>query len=150
MKIILKKEVAKLGHEGEIVKVKDGYAVNYLVPQGLAAVATPAVIRQYEETVRQRAHKEAALQAAAEALAAKISSLLVKVAVKVSENGRIYGSITTIQLAEALAAAGIEGADKKNIVLLTEGIKELGIYEAEYKCYKEVKGVFKFEVIAEA
>ncbi len=149
MEVILKKDVANLGHADEVVKVKAGYAINYLVPQGFAAVATPSALKQHAETVRQRAHKEAKLVAEAEALAAKVSSLLVKVAVKVSETGKIYGSVTTAQLADALVAAGIESADKKNITITAEDVKELGIYEADYKCYKSVKGTFKFEVVAE-
>ncbi len=148
MEIILKKDVAHLGQEGEVVKVKAGYALNYLIPFGYAIAATPSAIKQHEETVRQRAHKEAARVAAAQELAAKISSMLVKVAAKVSENGKIYGSVTTAQLADALVAAGVE-VDKKDIIVVSEDVKELGVYEAEVKCYKDVKGTFKFEIVAE-
>ena len=95
MEIILKKDVANLGHADDVVKVKSGYALNYLVPQGYATIATPSALKQHAETVRQRAHKEAAKIAAAQELAAKISSVLVKVSAKVSESGKIYGSITT-------------------------------------------------------
>ena len=140
MEIILKKEVASLGHADDIVKVKAGYALNYLIPQGYAILATESAKKQHAETVRQRAHKEAKLVADAEALA-------VKVAAKVSENGKIYGSITTAQLADALVAAGLE-VDKKDITILSP-VKELGEFEAEVKCYKNVKGTFKFEVVAE-
>ena len=83
MKIILKKAVANLGEVDEIVEVKNGYAINYLVPQGYAIVATPSNLKQHEETLRQRAHKEAKKVADAEALAAKIAAQTVKVAVKV-------------------------------------------------------------------
>ncbi len=148
MEIILKKDVANLGQADDVVKVKSGYALNYLIPQGYATVATPSALKQHAETIRQRAHKEAAKLAAAQELAAKISSVLVKVSAKVSESGKIYGSITTVQLAEALAAAGIE-VDKKDITIVSEDTKELGIYEAEVKCYKDVKGTFKFEIVAE-
>lgn len=148
MEIILKKDVANLGHADDVVKVKAGYAINYLVPQGMAVVATPSALKQHAETIRQRAHKEAAKIAAAQELAAKISSVLVKVSAKVSENGKIYGSVTTAQLAEALAAAGIE-VDKKDVSVVSEEVKTLGVYDAEVKCYKDVKGAFKFEVIAE-
>jgi len=148
MEIILKKDVANLGHADDVVKVKSGYALNYLVPQGFATVATPSALKQHAETVRQRAHKEAAKIAAAQELAAKISSVLVKVSAKVSESGKIYGSITTAQLAEALAAAGIE-VDKKDIAVVSEDAKELGVFDAEVKCYKDVKGAFKFEIVAE-
>ena len=125
MEIILKKDVANLGHADDVVKVKTGYAVNYLIPQGFATLATPSALKQHQETLRQRAHKEAKKVADAEALAAKVSSMLIKVAVKVSESGKIYGSVTTAQLAEALAAAGAE-VDKKDITILAEEVKELG------------------------
>ena len=84
----------------------------------------------------------------AEALAAKIAAVSVKVSAKVSENGKIYGSITTAQLADALVAAGVE-VDKKDITILSKDVKETGTFEAEVKCYKNVKGTFKFEVVAE-
>ena len=148
MEILLKKDVANLGYAGEIVTVKTGYALNYLVPQGYASVATESVKKQYAETLRQRAHKEAKLVADAEALAAQIAAQTVKVAVKVSESGRIYGSVTTAQLADALVAAGLN-VDKKDITILAEEVKELGTYEASVKLYKAIKANFNFEVVAE-
>ena len=147
MEILLKKDVANLGYAGEIVKVKAGYAVNYLGPQGFATVATESVKKQHAETLRQRAHKEAKLVADAEALAAKLAEQTLKVAVKVSESGKIYGSVTSAQLAEALQAAGLD-IDKKNITIPSD-IKELGTYEAAVKIYKGIKGAFKFEVVSE-
>lgn len=147
MEILLKKDVANLGYAGEIVKVKAGYAVNYLVPQGFATVATESVKKQHAETLRQRAHKEAKLVADAEALAAKLAEQTLKVAVKVSESGKIYGSVTSAQLAEALQAAGLD-IDKKNITIPSD-IKELGTYEAVVKIYKGIKGAFKFDVVSE-
>ncbi len=148
MQIILKKDVANLGHADDVVTVKTGYAMNYLIPQGFAIAATPSALKQHAETIRQRAHKEAKKVSDAEALAASINAVLVKVAAKVSETGKIYGSVTTAQLAEALAGAGIE-VDKKDITILSDDVKELGIYDAEVKCYKAVKGAFNFEVVAE-
>ena len=147
MKIILKKEVTNLGEAGDVVEVKAGYAQNYLIPQGFATVATPSALKQLEETKRQRAHKEAKLVADAEALAAKIEATPVKVAVKVSESGKIYGSVTTAQIEEALKALGIE-VEKKNITI-PEEIKALGEYEGTVKCYKAVKAALKFIVEAE-
>ena len=127
--------------------MKTGYAVNYLIPQGYATLATESAKKVHAENLRQRAHKEAKFRADAEALAAKLAEVVVKVSAKVSENGKIYGSITAAQLAEALVAAGVE-VDKKDITILSP-VKELGEYEAEVKCYKSVKGTFKFEVVAE-
>ncbi len=147
MEIILKKDVANVGHADDIATVKAGYAINYLIPQGYAILATASAKKQHEETIRQRAHKEAKLIADAQALAAKIESVLVKVSAKVSENGKIYGSVTTAQLADALVAAGIE-VDKKDITITSPEVKALGTFDAEVKCYKSVKGAFKFEVVA--
>lgn len=147
MKIILKKEVANLGEAGEVVEVRAGYALNYLIPQGIAIAATPSALKQHEETLRQRAHKEAKLVADAEALAAKIEAMPVKIAVKVSENGKIYGSVTSAQVEEALKNLGIE-VDKKNITL-PDDIKHLGEYEASVKCYKQIKAALKVEVVSE-
>ena len=148
MEIILKKDVAKLGNADDIVTVKSGYALNYLIPQGFAILATESAKKQHAETIRQRAHKEEKLRADAEALAAKLAETLVKVAAKVSETGKIYGSVTTAQLSEALAAAGVE-VDRRDITIVSESVKEVGTYEASVKCYKDIKGVFKFEVVAE-
>ncbi len=147
MKIILKKDVANLGEAGEIVEVKTGYALNYLVPQGYAVIGTSSAIKQHEETIRQRAHKEAKNVAEAQAYAAKISASLVKIACKVNEAGKIYGSVTTAQIAEALVAAGFE-VEKKNIEIVSEEVKEAGVYDAKVKCYKGVYAELKFEVVA--
>ena len=148
MEIILKKDVANLGHADDVVEVKTGYAVNYLIPQGLAIFATPSAKKVLAENIRQRAHKETKLRADAEALAAKLGEVAVKVAVKVSESGKIYGSVTTAQIADALVAAGVE-IDKKDITIVSDSVKELGTYEASVKCYKDIKGTVKFEVVAE-
>ena len=129
MEIILKKDVANLGHADDIVNVKTGYAVNYLIPQGFATLATESAKKVHAENLRQRAHKE------------------VKVTAKVSESGKIYGSVTTAQIADALVALGLN-VDKKDITI-NEAVKELGVYEATVKCYKDIKGTAKFEVVAE-
>lgn len=146
MKIILKKEVANLGEAGEVVEVKTGYALNYLIPQGYATAATASALKQHEETLRQRAHKEAKLVADAQALAAKIEAVEIKLAVKVGESGKLYGAVTSAQVAEVLAAAGIE-VEKKNITIAD--IKELGEFEGKVKCYKGVFAAIKITVVAE-
>ena len=146
MEIILKKEVANLGNADEIVNVKTGYAVNYLIPQGFAILATASAKKVLAENIRQRAHKEAKLVADAEALVAKLAEVTVQLSAKVSESGKLFGAVTTAQVAEALVAKGFE-IDKKDITL--EAVKELGTYEATVKCYKSVKGTVKVEVVAE-
>ncbi|MBR3500739.1 MAG: 50S ribosomal protein L9 [Bacteroidales bacterium] len=144
MKIILKKEVAGLGEALDVVEVKAGYALNYLVPQGFAIVGTPSAIKQNEETIRQRAHKEAKLVADAQAVAAKAEAVAIKIAAKVGEGGKLYGGITAAQVAEALAAAGIE-VEKRNIEV--PEIKALGKFEAKAKFYKGVYATLKIEVV---
>ena len=146
MKIIHKKDVANLGDAGEIVEVKTGYALNYLVPQGFATVGTPSAIKQHEETIRQRAHKEAKMVAEAQARAAQLSATPVEVVVKVGENGKLYGSVTAAQVAAALVEKGFE-LDKKNVTV--PEIKEVGEYEAQIKCYKGVFAAVKVNVVAE-
>ena len=141
MKIILKKEVINLGEAGDVVEVKTGYALNYLVPQGFATVATASALKQHEETLRQRAHKEAKLVADAEAAAAKLSAQEVKLTAKVGENGKLYGAVTAAMVAEAL------GVDKKNVTV--PEIKETGEFEAKVKCYKGVFATVKVLVEAE-
>ncbi len=147
MEIILKKDVENLGYADDIVKVKTGYAVNYLIPKGYATLATPSAKKQHAETLRQRAHKVAKFTADAETLAAKLNETTLTIAVKVSETGTIYGSVNATQIAEALAAQGIE-IDRKNITV--ETIKALGSYEAKVKCYKDIAGTVKLEVISDA
>lgn len=146
VEIILKQDVANLGLKDDIVEVKNGYALNYLIPQGFAIMATPSAKKVHAENLRQRAHKEAKIRQDAEALAAKLAELQLRIAAKASENGKIFGSVGNIQVAEALAAAGVE-VDRKDIEL--EPIKELGSYEATVKCYRDIKGTVKFEVLAE-
>ena len=146
MKNILKKEVANLGEAGDLVEVKSGYALNYLIPQGFASLGTKSAIKQYEETQRQRAHKEAKLVADAEAVAAKIEATPVKVAVKVSESGKLYGAVTNAMGAEALTAAGVE-VDKKNVTV--PDIKELGEFEGKVKVYRQIAATVKVEVVSE-
>lgn len=146
MEIILKQDVNNLGHKDDIVVVKNGYALNYLIPQGMAIMATPSAKKVLAENIRQRAHKEAKIRQDAEALAARINEVELKIAAKMSETGKIFGSVSNIQVAEALAAAGIE-VDRRNIVM--DAVKEAGAYTAEIKCYRDIKATVKFQVVAE-
>ena len=149
MEIILKQDIKNVGYKDDIVKVKDGYAANYLIPQGMAIMATPTAKKIHAENMRQRAHKEQALRDAAEKLAAQLAEVTVKVPAKVSETGKVFGSVNNIQVAEALVAAGFD-IDRKNITLVGEPlIKQVGDYEAVVKCYKDIKATVKLQVVGE-
>ena len=148
MEIILKKNVDKLGYEGEVVTVKPGYARNFLIPQGYAILATTSAKKAHEEVMRQKSHKENQIKEEAEAVAEKLDGLSVKVKAKVGEKDRIFGSITTIALSDALKEEGVD-IDRKSLKIHTEPIKELGTYEATANLHKEVSKDFKFEVVAE-
>jgi len=148
MEVILKQDVAKLGSKDDIVKVKNGFANNYLVPQGLAAIATESARKVHAENQRQRAHKLAKIKADAEVLAAKMQGLTLTIGAKASSTGKIFGSVNTIQLAEALAAKGFE-VERRQITIADEQIKELGKYSAEVKLHRDVKVRIEFEVVEE-
>jgi len=148
MEVILKQDVHNLGYKDDIVTVKNGYGANWLIPQGLAIMATPTAKKIHAENMKQRAQKEQKLRDDANALAAKLNGVTVKVAAKVSSNGKAFGSINNIQVAEALAAQGIE-IDRKNITIAgADSIKEVGVYDAAIKCYRDIKADIKVEVVA--
>jgi large subunit ribosomal protein L9 len=149
MEIILKQDVANLGHKDDIVIVKNGYATNYLIPQGFATMATVSAKKMHAENMRQRAHKEAKYREEATALAAKLEGLVITVGAKASSLGKIFGSVTNIQIAEVLAEKGFE-VERKNISIVGDStVKELGTYDAEVKIYRDIKSSIKFEVVAE-
>lgn len=148
MEVILKKNVDKLGYANEIVTVKPGYGRNFLIPQGYAVLATASAKQAHAEVMKQKAHKESKLVAEAEALAAKLAELTVTISTKAGENGKIFGSVNTVQLSEALKKAGYD-VDRKSLKIKDEPIKEVGTYEAEANLHKGVKPVFKFEVVGE-
>ncbi len=147
MEIILKEDIAGLGYKNDIVKVKDGYGRNYLIPQGKAVIATESAKKVLAENERQRAHKLAKIKADAEAQAVKLNGVKVTISAKVNEDGTIFGGVGAAQVAEALAAKGFE-VDRKAIV--AETVKAVGEYTATINLHKEVKAEVAFEVIAEA
>ena len=146
MEVILKEDVINLGYKNDVVKVKDGYGRNYLIPQGKAVIATESAKKVLAENERQRAHKLAKIKADAEAMAAKFEGVSLTIAAKVSENGTIFGGVGSAQVAEALAAKGIE-VDRKSIVV--ETVKAVGTYSAVINIHREVKAEVAFEVVAE-
>jgi large subunit ribosomal protein L9 len=145
MDVLLKKDVERLGSKDEIVSVKNGYGRNFLIPKGVAILATSSVKKMHAETLKQRAHKDNKLKEEATAALAKLTKKNFTVPAKVGENGKIFGSVTNIQLADALSNEGFK-VERKNINILTNNIKSVGTYEAEISLHKEVSGKITFEV----
>lgn len=148
MDVILKQDIPNLGHKDEIITVKDGYARNYLIPKGMAINATASVRKMHEEILRQRSHKEEQIRLEAESIAEKMKDIRLTIGAKTSTKGKIFGSVNTIQLAEALKEEGFE-VDRKNITIKEELIKEVGSYTATVKLHKEVQVEIPFEIFAE-
>ena len=148
MEVILKKNVDKLGYANEVVTVKPGYGRNFLIPQGYAVLATASAKKAHEEVMRQKSHKESKMLAEAQAVAAKLADVSVSIATKAGVNGKIFGCVDTVQLAEALREAGFD-IDRKSLKIKDEPIREIGSFEAEANLYNGVKQSFKFEVVSE-
>jgi large subunit ribosomal protein L9 len=148
MEVILKQDVEHLGFADDVVKVKDGYARNFLLPRGLAVSATTSEKKQLTETLKQRAHKIAKIKAEAEKMAEGLGDTILKIGAKAGEQGKIFGSVNTIQIADAIRALGFE-VDRKHIKLKGEAIKNLGKYEAEVTFHRDVVRTIPFEVVQE-
>ncbi|WP_298614228.1 50S ribosomal protein L9 [uncultured Odoribacter sp.] len=146
MQIILLTDIANLGHKDDIINVKPGYGRNYLIPQGYAILATESAKKIVAENTKQRAHKEAKLRAEAQELATKLETLKLTIGAKTSSTGKIFGSVNSIMIAEALQAQGYE-IDRKKIML--KDIKEVGTYSAVIKLHRDVKVNVEFEVVSE-
>lgn len=146
MDVLLKNNVDNLGDKDEIVSVKNGYGRNYLIPQGKAVLATESIKKMNAETLRQRAHKAEKIKAEAEKSVAKLEKAKIKVIAKVGENGKIFGSVSNIQVAEALVSAGFE-VERKNIKLIGDAIKTAGKYKANVQLHKEISVEIEFEVV---
>ncbi len=147
MEVILIQDVANLGYKNDIVKVKDGYGRNYLIPNKYAIIANDSNRKQLAENLRQQAKKLAQQLADAQALATRLAALTIEVAVKANEDGKIFGTVTTAQVAEALDKQGI-AIDRKIITI--EPVKELGEAVAIARLHREVKAEIKLNVVAEA
>ncbi len=148
MEVILKKDVEHLGYADDVVRVKDGYARNFLLPRGLAEVATDSNRKQLTETLKQRSHKLAKLKNEAETTANGLEGKILKIGAKVGESGKIFGSVNTIMLADAIKALGFE-VDRKNIKIKGDAIKSVGKYEAEVVFHRDVVRTIAFEVVEE-
>ena len=147
MKIILKENVPSLGYKDDVVEVKDGYGRNYLIPQGLAIIASEAALKRRAEDQKQRAHKLEKIKADAEAAAAALEGVRLTIGAKTSSKGTIFGSVNALQIAEALEKLG-HLVDRK-IIEIKDPVKEVGVYKALIRFHKDVVKDIEFEVIAE-
>lgn len=149
MKIILLQDVPNLGSKDQVLVVKDGYGRNYLIPQKKAQLASESALKVLAENLKQRAHKEAKIKEEATKVAAKLEGVKLVLGAKTSSTGKIFGSVNTIQLAEALEKQGYS-IDRRTITINNEdSIKEIGSYSANIKLHREVSVKIDFEVVSE-
>ena len=148
MEVILKQDIEDLGHIDDIISVKNGYGRNYLIPKGKAIIATQSAKKVLSENIKQRAHKESKLVEEAQDLANKIAKMELTIGAKTSTKGKIFGSVNTIQIAEALTKEGFD-IDRKKILINEDQIKEVGKYKATIKLHREVKVEIEFDVVSE-
>ena len=147
MEVILREDVANLGYKDDIVNVKKGYARNYLIPQGLAIIATESAKKVLAENLRQRAHKIEQIKNEAQELANKMEGVTLTIATKTSSTGTIFGSVTNIQIADALRETGFD--KERTLFVVKDEVREVGSYVAVAKLHKEVSVEIPFEVTAE-
>ena len=149
MEIILTQDVKNLGYKNDIVTVKPGYARNFLIPQGMAILATESARKVLAENMRQQAYKQEKIKKEAEATAAVLEGLSLRIPAKAASTGKIYGSVNNVQIANAIKEAkGIE-IDRKHILVDDDTIKEVGNYKAKVRLHKDVTVEISFEVFAE-
>lgn len=147
MRVILREDVPNLGKSGELVNVKDGFGRNFLLPKKLAVIASETNVRQLEHEKAVITARSAKLKGAAEEAAKKLGSVTVKIARKVGEQDKLFGSVTALDIAEAMAAAGHK-VDRRHLHL-AEPIKAIGNYEVEIRMHREVTAKIKVEVVKE-
>jgi large subunit ribosomal protein L9 len=148
MEIILLQDVARLGSKDDVVSVKNGYGRNFLIPQKLAVIATESAKKVLAENTKQRAHKEAKLKELSLSVADRLKTLQLVIGAKTSSTGKIFGSVNTIMLAEAINNKGFD-IDRKQITISEDSVKEVGNYTAKIKLHKEVIIDLAFEVVSE-
>ncbi len=149
MKVILKQDIAKLGFANDLIEVKNGYARNYLIPQGYAIQGTEQNIKILNEVLKQKAHKAEKIKNDAEAIAASLEAVSLKIGAKTGTSGKIFGSVNAMQVADALKEQANIEIDRKKIMVDGENIKEIGAYVATVNLHREVKAEIKFEVVGE-
>ena len=149
MDIILKQDYASLGYKNDTITVKDGYGRNFLIPQGIAILATERNRKILAEEMRQQAHKAEKIKNEAQEKANALEGLTLRIPAKAGTSGKIFGSVNTVQIANAIKEATNLEIDRKQIVINEDAIKELGTYKAKLKLHKEVQPEIEFEVFAE-
>jgi large subunit ribosomal protein L9 len=149
MDVILKRDIPSLGYATDIVKVRDGYARNYLIPQGIAIMATESNRKMNAETLKQKAFKEDKVRNEAEAMVKLLENVTVKIGAKVASTGKIFGSVNSLQISEALKSQFNYDVDRKKIHLDGDSVKEVGEYKAKVMLHKGVSVMVNFEVFAE-
>ena len=149
MEIILTQDVKNLGYKNDIVNVKPGYARNYLIPQGMAILATESARKVLAENMRQQAYKQEKIKKEAEELAAVLEGLSLRIPAKAASTGKIYGSVNNVQIANAIKEAKGIDIDRKHILVDDDTIKEVGNYKAKVRLHKDVTVEISFEVFAE-
>jgi len=148
MEIILKNDVPNLGYKDDIVTVKNGYAMNYLIPKGMAISATGSARKVHNEILRQKAHKEEKIKKEAQLIADSLKDIALSIGAKTSTKGKIFGSVNAIQIAEALQEKGFN-IDRKSISFKEDQIKEVGTFHARVRLHKEVIVEIPFEIVGE-
>ena len=147
MKIILTQDIKNLGHKDDVVTVKSGYGRNYLIPQGKAKLATEGALKMLAEDIRQREFKLEKIKKDATEMAAKLDGIEITISAKAGSSGKIFGSVTNLQIANALKEKGYD-VDRR--VIAVDDIKNIGSYTADINLFKEVKATVKLEVVASA
>ncbi len=149
MEIILKQDIANLGYENDLVSVKPGYGRNYLIPKGMAIIATESNKKIRDEVIRQKAFKEEKLRKDATEKATVIEGLTVQIPAKAGTSGKIFGSVNAVQIANAMQEQHNLEVDRKKVIVDSSNIKELGKYEAKIKLYKDIEASIHLEVFEE-
>jgi len=147
MKVILKQDVKALGYKDDVVAVKNGYANNFLIPKGMASVASESNMKVLAENLRQAAFKQEKIKQDADKIAGKLNDFNLKLGAKAGANDKIFGSITSLQISQALKTEGFE-VDRRKIVL-DQAINTLGTYTATFNLHREVSVTVNLEIVAE-
>ncbi len=149
MELILTKDITGVGYKNDLITVKDGFGRNYLIPKGMAVIATPSTKKALAELKKQQAYKEDKIVKEAEALGELLKDLEIEIGVKAGTSGKIFGSVNTIMVSNAIKDAKEIEIDRKKIHFDADSIKEVGVHAATIKLYKDIKVGIKLNVVAE-